>query len=407
MPLITPEDIGTTPRSCLSPRRRLQAWERTNGKCVVCGDRIDGARERWIVEHIRALELGGADELDNMGPAHEACGREKTRDDHSRTARAKRQKLRHIGAAAPERPLPGSRTSPLKRKINGTVVSRETRPQKPTAASYRSTKNCPKTAHNVGEGGIRRLAERFAIRSAGGDSSRPGSSEPSVTLPSTPSSSPSSTEAAHPVSQELLPTLPAHLTFLFEDRPLLLGEDVSLYDAVLASVVQQVKPRDVIETLWVKDLVDLIWEAKRLRLWRQRILAQARLQAAEALLKPVLEAQDKSAFPVISEIERTARDLALGWLNGRAPEAATVETLLQGRGLTTNDVTAKAFELKLPDLERIERMVMNADNRRDALLREIERKRVNLGRNLRVASEDIIDVEPALSGVQPAAHLSN
>lgn len=51
MPLVIPEDVGTTRRGHLSARCRLQAWERTNGKCVVCGDRIDGVRERWIVEH--------------------------------------------------------------------------------------------------------------------------------------------------------------------------------------------------------------------------------------------------------------------------------------------------------------------------------------------------------------------
>lgn len=127
MPYVALEDVGTTPRRSLSGYRRLQAWERTGGTCVVCGQIVDGVRERWIVEHIRALELGGADELENMGPAHEACGREKTCDDHARTARAKRQKIRHLGAAVIARPLPGSRTSALKRKINGMVVPREAR----------------------------------------------------------------------------------------------------------------------------------------------------------------------------------------------------------------------------------------------------------------------------------------
>ena len=97
MPFVTPEDVGTTPRGSLSAKRRLQGWERTEGTCVICECRIDGVRERWIVEHIRALELGGADTLDNMGPAHEACGRTKSRDDHARTAKAKRQKIRHLG----------------------------------------------------------------------------------------------------------------------------------------------------------------------------------------------------------------------------------------------------------------------------------------------------------------------
>ncbi|MER2265744.1 HNH endonuclease [Methylobacterium oxalidis] len=409
MPLITPDDIGTTPRSCLSPRRRLQAWERTNGKCVVCGERIDGARERWIVEHIRALELGGADELDNMGPAHEACGREKTRDDHARTARAKRQKLRHIGAAAPEHPLPGSRTSPLKRKLNGTVVPREVRLVGLTAKFTRQ--RIDGAPDDVKHGLVDRvpLAGRAEITSEWLDSNKNGTNKAVLTpniIPSPTNSNLASVLAAR-APHELLPALPAHLAFLFEDRPLLPGEDPAQYNAVLASIVQQVKPRDVVETLWVKDLVGLVWEAKRLRLWRQRIVDQARLQAAEALIKPVLEAQDKSAFPVISEIERKARDLALNWLNGKAAEAATVETLLQVRGLTTADVIAKAFELRMPDLERVDRMLTNADSRRDVLLRKIECNRASLGQSLRAESDDIIDVEPSTPGAQRVAPLSN
>lgn len=125
MPYSGPEDVGTTYRRPLSARRRLQAWERTGGLCVVCDLRIDGVRERWIAEHIRALELGGADELENMGPAHAVCGRRKTRDDHARAAQAKRQKIRHLGAYVTKNALPGSRASAFKRKINGTVVRRE------------------------------------------------------------------------------------------------------------------------------------------------------------------------------------------------------------------------------------------------------------------------------------------
>lgn len=86
-------DVGTTPRRKLMPHQRLQVWERAAGLCVICHRRIDGVRERWIVGHIRALELGGADELNNMGPAHQTCASTKTKDDQARAAKAKRQKI--------------------------------------------------------------------------------------------------------------------------------------------------------------------------------------------------------------------------------------------------------------------------------------------------------------------------
>jgi 5-methylcytosine-specific restriction endonuclease McrA len=124
MPFIEPADIGTTRRGQLSPRQRLAVWEQARGVCALCGQRIDGVRERWIIEHIRALELGGTDEPANMGPAHATCGRTKTREDHRRAAKAKRQKIRHLGAGRVKRPLPFGRQSRWKKKINGTIVPR-------------------------------------------------------------------------------------------------------------------------------------------------------------------------------------------------------------------------------------------------------------------------------------------
>jgi 5-methylcytosine-specific restriction endonuclease McrA len=116
-------DVGTTLRKSLTPSRRLKVWESTGGQCVLCGRMID-SRDGWIAEHIRALELGGADDLANLGPAHAACADVKTRRDHTHAARAKRRKIRQLGATRSRRPLPCGRASPFKRKISGEVVRR-------------------------------------------------------------------------------------------------------------------------------------------------------------------------------------------------------------------------------------------------------------------------------------------
>jgi 5-methylcytosine-specific restriction endonuclease McrA len=102
-------DIGTTARKRLSRRDRLAIWEAHGGVCVTCGLKIDGARERWIVEHVRALELGGTNDTANLGPAHERCGIEKTKDDHSRAGKAKAVKAKHLGIKKAKRPFRGWR----------------------------------------------------------------------------------------------------------------------------------------------------------------------------------------------------------------------------------------------------------------------------------------------------------
>jgi len=118
-------DVGTTPRKPLTPRQRLDMWERHKGICCICKQKIDGTRDRWIDEHIIPLALGGSNDLANRGPAHEACARDKTKDDLRSIAKAKRAKQRHLGIRKPSR-MPGSRNSPFKLKLDGTVIDRRT-----------------------------------------------------------------------------------------------------------------------------------------------------------------------------------------------------------------------------------------------------------------------------------------
>jgi 5-methylcytosine-specific restriction endonuclease McrA len=107
----------------MSQTRRLRIWEAAGGLCVLCGLKIDGVREAWIVEHKIALGLGGSDTDDNCAPAHETCRRAKDKIDVPMIAKAKRMKARHIGIRKATC-MPGSRQSKWKRKMDGTVVLR-------------------------------------------------------------------------------------------------------------------------------------------------------------------------------------------------------------------------------------------------------------------------------------------
>ena len=100
MPFVC-EDVGTTKRGRMTPTRALKAWERTGGVCVNCGLKIDGTKDRWFAEHVRALELGGSDTDDNLGPAHWDCKRDKDASDHASAAKAKRNKRAELGIRPP------------------------------------------------------------------------------------------------------------------------------------------------------------------------------------------------------------------------------------------------------------------------------------------------------------------
>lgn len=103
-------DVGTTRRKPMSQMRRLRIWEAHKGVCVLCGLKIDGVREPWIVEHVRALVLGGADSDENCAPAHENCRRAKDKVDVAAGAKAKRIKAKHLRIKKPStwrKPPPG------------------------------------------------------------------------------------------------------------------------------------------------------------------------------------------------------------------------------------------------------------------------------------------------------------
>jgi hypothetical protein len=107
----------------MNPTRRLRIWEAHKGICCLCDKKIDGVREKWTVEHLRALGLGGKDDDANCAPAHETCRRKKDKVDVSAISKAKRVKAKHIGITKPKSSLTHSR---FKRLMDGTIVDRHT-----------------------------------------------------------------------------------------------------------------------------------------------------------------------------------------------------------------------------------------------------------------------------------------
>ena len=117
------EDMGTTKRGNLSARRKLAIWEREKGKCMVCGVKL--VTGKFIFEHVRALELGGTDTDDNIRLTCKGCATEKTKQDHSNAAKAKRKKSATLGLKQSKTPLPFGKGSKFKKKMDGTVVRRD------------------------------------------------------------------------------------------------------------------------------------------------------------------------------------------------------------------------------------------------------------------------------------------
>lgn len=190
------------------------------------------------------------------------------------------------------------------------------------------------------------------------------------------------TEAAQfpTASGALAPAPPPAALALLAPPPLIEGEDAAAYDDLLARISGTLKPKDILEEIWVRDVVDLVWDAFRLRRLKAQLLTAAAHEGMAAILGPFLDWNFS---------DRIARQ----WALREEAAVAKADAVLAAAGLTTDAVTARTLALRIDDVERIDRMTMAAEARRNAVLREIERHRAAFARTLRRAVEDVEEAE--------------
>lgn len=166
---------------------------------------------------------------------------------------------------------------------------------------------------------------------------------------------------------------------LFGPAPLIAGEDHRNYDAVLERFYDVVKPADFVEEIWVNEVAEFTWDAVRLRRLRATLFAST----AREQLPNILSGGYRGDW----------YDLAWDWAKGKRKAVEEVEARLAGMGLTVHSVMAQALTIKVDHFERIDRMILNKQLRRDAILREIDRHRTTLSQKLRDAATQIEDAE--------------
>jgi hypothetical protein len=168
--------------------------------------------------------------------------------------------------------------------------------------------------------------------------------------------------------------------------PLIAGEQQAAYDELVARVNASLKPADVLEHVFIRDVVDLAWEVLRLRRLKASLMATAAQAGVARLLEPLLD-----------EPERAARDFAAR----RPGSAEQVEAALAQAGFGADYVAAASLRACLFDFERLERMTAAAEARRNAALYQLEMHRASLAMRLRRRLAELDDAELRL--LAPAA----
>ena len=114
-------------RRKFTDKDRARIFADNHGICHICGQKIDGVREAWEIEHVIAWELTRDDSDENLKPAHKlVCHQTKThKQDRPAINKAKRREAKHIGAkrassnlaAPPKQPKPSRHVPQAPRQL--------------------------------------------------------------------------------------------------------------------------------------------------------------------------------------------------------------------------------------------------------------------------------------------------
>ena len=167
--------------------------------------------------------------------------------------------------------------------------------------------------------------------------------------------------------------------------PILESESLDTYNALHDRVRSSVAPVDIIEELWVRDVVNLSWGVLRLRRMKSKLFAAKAHQGLKAILAPHF---DNS----VSHISRL-HALVGGWAARDKASMKLVEKTMGQAGFDRRVLEATTLAASIDYFERIDGLMLQAEARRNAALSAIERRRDGIARRLRDAVTEIEDAE--------------
>jgi hypothetical protein len=152
------------------------------------------------------------------------------------------------------------------------------------------------------------------------------------------------------------------LEVLLGPTPLLHGEDEVGYKAFYDNFRQQVGPHDLIDEIYIRDVVDQTWEIHRLRKIRIGTMRKGQMQAvrqyADLSISPSMNSKQ---CDVVRDQMKISLESALD--------------CLQNFGVTLLDINARAFKNEDSALFDIDQNITRLEVRRNYTLREIERRK--------------------------------
>jgi hypothetical protein len=214
----------------------------------------------------------------------------------------------------------------------------------------------------------------------------------------TESSSPAERIPMSRTLAKLTPKPPKELARLFADPPLIGEESREDYENLFSAVADAAKPANAIVWIYVRDFADRTWEIQREKLLKRQVIQAAREDVVKEILMPppidpfALDAHELESDPErLAEIESAFEKLE-EWASDPGARRR-IELELAVGGYDAAYISRKALSDSVSDIDTIDKRISAYENRRYAVLREIDRYHENLARRLEKVSSDIIEGE--------------
>src|SRR5262249_40165066 len=167
--------------------------------------------------------------------------------------------------------------------------------------------------------------------------------------------------------------------------PLLITESADEFEALRDAFEREIKPRGIIEQMYVDDISSIVWEILRLRRCKVVIINAAFRSALEHLLVQLLKGPGEYDY----EVENPAQALAQSWFTDQEAKKQVSETLSRF-DLDESAIEAEAIRRSSSDLELLDRMLTSLGSRRNKALCCVAEYRASLAHQLRESADRII-----------------
>jgi hypothetical protein len=186
-------------------------------------------------------------------------------------------------------------------------------------------------------------------------------------------------------------------------KPSLLScESESEFASLRAEIEDEIKPKGIIERIFVDDLTVITWEIFRLRRIITGIIRNTFPAALQSLHKQL---SFEPYYLQNLEVEEEAAKAATAYFHDPKAKKNFMEMLCQV-GLDEGAIEAEAFRLAGADLERFDKMLSARERRRYKALRFIARYRQSLAIQIRQVTDRII-AKADMPRLQPSTSLDH